>query len=116
MESWATGVEAEADVPAAFVAHNDEMALGAIQAIKESGIKPGKDIIIVSIDGVKDAFQAMVDGELNCTVECNPLLGPQLFDAVESILAGKKIPHRVVITEGVFDQSQAKDVIGQRKY
>jgi len=100
----------------ALYAHNDDMALGAIQAIKEAGIKPGKDIIIVSIDGVKGAFEAMVAGELNCTVECNPLIGPQLFDAVESILAGKKIPHRVVITEGVFDQSQAKDVIKDRKY
>jgi ABC-type sugar transport system substrate-binding protein len=100
----------------ALYAHNDDMALGAIQAIKEAGIKPGKDIIIVSVDGVMGAFQAMVAGELNCTVECNPLIGPQLFDAVESILAGKKIPRRVVITEGVFDQTQAKDVIGQRKY
>jgi galactofuranose transport system substrate-binding protein len=100
----------------ALYAHNDDMALGAIQAIKEAGLKPGKDIVIVSVDGVKGAFEAMVAGELNCTVECNPLIGPQLFDAVESILAGKKVPHRVVITEGVYDQSQAKDVIGQRKY
>ena len=58
-------------------AHNDQMALGAIQAIKEAGLQPGKDIIIISIDAVKGAFQAMVNGELNCTVECNPLLGPR---------------------------------------
>ena len=62
----------------ALFAHNDDMALGAIQAIEGAGKKPGTDILIVSIDGVRDAFQAMVEGKLNCTVECNPLLGPQL--------------------------------------
>ena len=60
-------------------AHNDDMALGAIQAMEEAGIKPGKDIKIISIDGVHDAFQAMVEGKLNCTVECNPLLRPTTF-------------------------------------
>ena len=57
-------------------AHNDDMAIGAIQAIEEAGLKPGKDIIIISIDGVKGAFEAMIAGKLNVTVECSPLLGP----------------------------------------
>jgi ABC-type sugar transport system substrate-binding protein len=100
----------------ALFAHNDDMALGAIQAIEEAGIKPGQDIIIVSIDGVHDAFQAMVDGKLNCTVECNPLLGPQLFDAVEKIMKGEQLPKRIASEEGVYDQSQAAAVIGSRKY
>ena len=56
-------------------AHNDDMALGAIQAMEEAGIKPGVDIKIVSIDGVRGAFEAMKDGKLNVTVECNPLWG-----------------------------------------
>ncbi len=73
----------------AVYAHNDEMALGAIQAIEEAGLKPGTDIVVISIDGVHDAFQAMVDGKLNATVECNPLLGPAAFDAVEAVIAGK---------------------------
>ena len=60
-------------------AHNDDMAIGAIQAIEEAGMKPGKDIIIISIDGVKGAFEAMIAGKLNVTVECSPLLGPQLM-------------------------------------
>ncbi len=60
-------------------AHNDDMAIGAIQAIEEAGLKPGKDITIISIDGVKGAFEAMMAGKLNVTVECNPLLGPQLM-------------------------------------
>jgi simple sugar transport system substrate-binding protein len=100
----------------ALFAHNDDMAIGAIQAIEEAGRKPGQDIIIVSIDGVKGAFEAMVAGKLNCTVECNPLIGPQLFDAVEAIAAGKPLAKRIPVQEGVYEQAQAKDVIDSRKY
>ena len=95
----------------ALFAHNDDMALGAIQAMKEKGLKPGTDIKIVSVDAVKAAFEAMIAGELNCTVECNPLIGPQLFDMVEAIAR-----KRVVISEDVFEQATAKDVIKTRKY
>ena len=100
----------------AVYGHNDDMAIGAIQAIKEAGLKPGQDIIIVSIDGIKDAFKAMVDGELNCTVECNPLLGPAAFDAVEKVLKGEKLPKKTVVKDSVYDQSVAKDVIDSRQY
>ena len=123
----------------ALYAHNDDMALGAIQAMKEAGLKPGTDIKIVSVDAVKAAFEAMIDGELNCTVECNPLLGPKLFDIVEAVLAAKKLTahgtkhkfvkpsvlealggdvfeKRVVVEEGIYDQSVAKKLIGDRKY
>lgn len=100
----------------ALYAHNDDMALGAIQAMEEAGIKPGKDIVIVSIDGVRGAFEAMVAGKLNCTVECNPLIGPQLFDAVEAIKAGKQLPKRTVVQEGVFDETQAAAALPNRKY
>ena len=100
----------------AVYAHNDDMALGAIQAIEESGRKAGSDVIVVSIDGIKDAFQAMVDGKLNCSVECNPLLGPMAFDAVEKLVAGGKLPKTTVVKDQVFDQSNAKDVIASRKY
>lgn len=97
-------------------AHNDDMALGAIQAIEEAGKVPGKDILIVSIDGVKSAFEAMVEGKLNCTVECNPLLGPFLFDAIAKHQKGEKLDKRTVIPDKVFDQSQAKDELPNRKY
>jgi ABC-type sugar transport system substrate-binding protein len=100
----------------ALFAHNDDMALGAIQAIEEAGLKPGKDIIIVSIDGVKGAFEAMVAGKLNCTVECNPQIGPQLFDLIEKVAAGQKVPARVAVQEGVFDETQAKAELPNRKY
>jgi simple sugar transport system substrate-binding protein len=123
----------------ALYAHNDNMALGAIQAIKAAGRRPGTDIKIVSIDAVRGAFEAMIAGEMNCTIECNPLLGPKLFDVVEAVLAAKKLnamatkhnllkpsvlealggevfEKRLSVKEGVFDQSVAKKLIGGRKY
>jgi simple sugar transport system substrate-binding protein len=100
----------------AVYAHNDDMALGAIQAIEEAGLKPGKDVIVVSIDGIKPAFEAMVAGKLNCTVECNPLLGPSAFDAVEAAVSGKLVQKKIVVKDAVYDQSTAKDVIADRKY
>lgn len=100
----------------AVYAHNDNMALGAIEAIKAAGKKPGSDIIIVSIDGVKSAFTAMVAGELNCTVECNPLLGPMAFDALEKAIKGESLPKKTVVQDKVYDQSVAKDVIATRQY
>ena len=100
----------------AVYAHNDDMALGAIQAIEEAGFKPGTDIIVVSIDGVKSAFEAMVAGKLNCTVECNPLLGPAAFDAIEAVLAGKPVAKKVIVKDQVFDQSVAAQVIASRQY
>jgi ABC-type sugar transport system substrate-binding protein len=100
----------------AVYAHNDDMAIGAIQAIEEAGMKPGTDIIVVSIDGVKGAFEAMVAGKLNCTVECYPLLGPAAFDAIAAVKAGKTVPKKTIVKDEVFDQSVARDVIGSRKY
>lgn len=101
----------------ALYAHNDDMALGAIQAIQAAGKKPGTDILIVSIDGVRDAFAAMLEGKLNCSVECNPLLGPQLFDVLEKLRKGESVPRRIETAEGVFDQSQVTaDVLKARKY
>src|ERR1700678_618380 len=97
-------------------AHNDDMALRAIQAMEEAGIKPGQDIKIVSIDGVKGAFEAMKDGKLNVTVECNPLLGPQLFDIIEKVAKGESVPARVVSQEGVYEQAQAAEELPKRQY
>jgi ABC-type sugar transport system substrate-binding protein len=100
----------------ALYAHNDDMALGAIQAIEAAGLKPGVDIKIVSVDAVKAAFEAMIAGKLNCTVECSPLLGPQLFDAVQAIMDKKPIEKRIVTKAGVFEQANAAKDIKSRKY
>jgi len=100
----------------AVYAHNDNMALGAIEAIKAAGKKPGADITIVSIDGVKSAFEAMVKGELNCSVECNPLLGTMAFDALDKAIKGESLPKKTVVQDKVYDQAVAKDVIASRQY
>ena len=97
-------------------AHNDDMAIGAIQAIEEAGLKPGKDILIVSIDGVKGAFEAMMAGKLNVTIECNPLLGPQLMQVARDITAGKAVPKRITTKEGIFPAELAAKEFPNRRY
>ncbi len=97
-------------------AHNDDMAIGAIQAIEEAGMKPATDITIISIDGVKGAFEAMIAGKLNVSVECSPLLGPQLMSAVKDIKAGKTLPKRIVTVESIFPMEVAAKEFPSRKY
>lgn len=97
-------------------AHNDDMALGAIQAIEEAGLKPAKDIVIMGVDAVKGAFEAMVAGKMNVTVECNPLIGPQLMDLVRLVADGKPIPKRVQSKEAVFAMDTAALEYPKRKY
>lgn len=97
-------------------AHNDDMAIGAIQAIEEAGLKPAKDILVISIDGVKGAFQAMAAGKMNVTVECNPLLGPQLMAVARDVAAGKPVQKRITVVEGVFPAEVAAKELPNRKY
>jgi ABC-type sugar transport system substrate-binding protein len=97
-------------------AHNDDMALGAIEAIKDAGLKPGIDIKIVSIDGVKGIFEAMVAGEANVTVECNPLLGPQFFQVCKDLKEGKTVEKWVKSEEGIYRAETAAEDIKTRKY
>ena len=97
-------------------AHNDDMAIGAIQAIEEAGLKPAKDITIISIDAVKGAFEAMIAGKLNVSVECSPLLGPQLMSAVQDLKAGKPLQKRIVTKEGIFPMETAAKEFPSRKY
>lgn len=111
-----TLLQQHSDKVTAIYAHNDNMALGAIEAIKAAGKKPGQDILVVSIDGVKSAFEAMAAGTLNATVECNPLMGPAAFDAIEKVLAGQTLPKKTVVQDRVFDQSTAKEELPNRKY
>jgi simple sugar transport system substrate-binding protein len=96
--------------------HNDDMGVGAIQAIEDAGKKPGKDIFIVSVDGIKDMFQMMADGKSNGIVECNPLLGPQLLETAKDVLDGKTVEKNIKSKEGVFTQDQAAAELPNRKY
>jgi len=116
MESFLKSAKADGEKIDVLYAHNDDMAIGAIQAIEEAGLKPGKDIIIVSVDAVKGAFEAMIAGKLNCTVECSPLLGPQLMEAVKDLKAGKTLPKRILTKEGVFPAEVAAKELPNRKY
>lgn len=100
----------------ALYAHNDDSAIGAIQAIEEFGLKPGEDIIIVSIDAIRDAFQAMIDGKLNATIECNPLLGPQFFDIALKVVNGEEVPKYIPSEEGIFYPENAEEILPTRKY
>jgi len=109
-------IKSEGNKIQAVYAHNDDMALGAIQAMEEAGMKPGKNVIVVSIDGVRGAFEAMTAGTLNASVECNPLFGPILFDTIEKILAGQSVPKKIINADKLFDQSEAAKVIDSREY
>lgn len=97
-------------------AHNDDMALGAIEALEEKGIQPGVDVKIVSVDGTREAFEAMIEGKLNCVVECNPLLGPQLMKAIKDLMNGIELPLRIITEEKIYTQEEAADNIRGRLY
>jgi ABC-type sugar transport system substrate-binding protein len=97
-------------------AHNDDMGLGAIEAIQAAGKKPGEDIKIITVDAVKDGMQALAEGRINFIVECNPLLGDQLMELAKKVVAGEEVPHRVVVEETTFTQEQAAEALPDRKY
>lgn len=97
-------------------AQNDDMGLGALDAIKAAGLTPGKDIKIVTVDGTHDGLQALADGKFNYVVECNPLLGPQLMDLVKKVAAGQSVPQRILTKETAFDQAAAKAALPSRQY
>jgi simple sugar transport system substrate-binding protein len=97
-------------------AHNDDMGLGAIEAIEAAGKVPGKDIKIITVDAVHDGMQALADGKINFIVECSPLLGKQLIDIITKLNAGEAVPARIVTEEGTFTQEQAKAALPNRKY
>ena len=97
-------------------AHNDDMAIGAIQAIEEAGLKPAKDILVIGVDAVKGAFEAMIAGKMNVSVECSPLLGPQLMEAAAKAKAGQPLPRWIKSIEGVFPAEVAAKEFPNRKY
>jgi ribose transport system substrate-binding protein len=107
-----TLLQAHPDATAIY-AHNDEMALGAIAALEAAGKKPGTDVIVVSIDGEKDGLQAIVDGKLACTVECNPRLGPKAFEVIDKYAKGEPVDTWVKSDDRLFDDSNAKDNVAQ---
>ncbi len=95
--------------------HNDDMAIGAVEAIKAAGIKPG-DLKMVSIDGTRGGFQLMIDGWLQADVECNPLLGPQVMDLALKLMNGQPIQKEALTDEGVFYPDKAAELLPTRQY
>ena len=93
--------------------HNDEMALGAIQALKSAGMNPGKDVKVVSVDGQKSALEAIQAGDMNVTVECNPRFGPIAFDTYEKFLKGEQIPAKIIVPDKFFDSSNAGQFVAE---
>jgi simple sugar transport system substrate-binding protein len=115
-EVMAAFLREHGDKITAVYAHNDDMALGAIEAIEDYGLKPGVDIKIVSIDATRGAFEAMIAGKLNATVECNPLLGPQFFDLALKVVNGQSVPKWVPSIESIFFPENASEILPTRKY
>ncbi|SDG71356.1 ABC transporter substrate-binding protein [Microbacterium pygmaeum] len=97
-------------------AHNDDMGLGAIEAIEAAGLVPGKDIKIVTVDAVHDGMQALADGKINFIVECSPLLGKQLVDVISTLNDGGTPEKRIVTEETTFTQEQAVEALPDRQY
>lgn len=114
MQAFLQKYKAGTDFQGIFI-HNDDMGIGAIEALKSAGIKPG-DLKIVSVDGTRGGFQAMVDGWFQADVECNPLLGPQVMDMALKLMNGQKIDAEVLTNETVYYPDKAAELLPTRQY
>ncbi len=102
------------EIDGAFI-HNDNMAIGAVEAMKAAGLQPG-DIVIVSVDGTRGGFQLMIDGWVQADVECNPLLGPQVYDMALQLMNGETIDREVLTDETVYYPEEAEELLPSRQY
>ncbi len=98
------------------ISQNDNMSFGVIDALKAAGKVPGKDVIIVSFDAVKAAFVSMIAGEMNVSVECNPLHGPRVAEVVKAITEGREVEKIQYVEEGIYPADRAAESIAQRRY
>ena len=103
------------DIQGVF-AQNDEMGLGAVQALQEAGLKPAEDVKVITVDATKGAFEAMIDGTINTVIECNPLLAKQVYDAALKAANGETLPKWVPTVEGVFHAADAAEILPTRQY
>jgi galactofuranose transport system substrate-binding protein len=105
-------IQSNPDINAVY-AENDEMALGAIQALKDAGKDPGQDVKVVSIDGTRQAVQAIITGDINAVIETNPRFGPLAFDTIEKFLAGKPIPQKIIVQDDVYTKKNAQESLDE---
>lgn len=97
-------------------AMNDDMALGAIEAMEEAGVKTGKDVLVVSIDATKEMLKKIIAEKANATIECNPLQGDLFFDIALKVLKGEFVPRSIFVEESIFTKANANALIDFRKY
>jgi ABC-type sugar transport system substrate-binding protein len=114
MQAFLKKYQAGTDFQGIFI-HNDDMGIGAIEALKAAGVKPG-DLFIVSVDGTRGGFQAMIDGWFQADVECNPLLGPQVFELALKLMNGEPIEREILTNETVYYPDNAAELLPSRQY
>jgi ABC-type sugar transport system substrate-binding protein len=114
MQAFLQKYKAGTDFQGIFI-HNDDMGLGAIEALKAAGVNPG-DLFLVSVDGTRGGFQAMIDGWFQADVECNPLLGPQVAEMSLKLMNGQPIDREVLTNETVYYPDNAAELLPTRKY
>ena len=105
-------IQANPDINAVY-AHNDEMAIGAIQALEDAGKTPGEDVTLVSIDGTRDALQAIIDGKLGADVQSSPFFGPVACETMKRYAAGEKIEPWIKVKDMFFDKSNAAQYLAE---
>jgi galactofuranose transport system substrate-binding protein len=103
-------IQSNPDINAVY-GQNDEMALGAVQALRDAGLDPGEEVKVVSIDGTAGAVQAIINGDMNAVIETNPRFGPLAFDTIEDFLAGEPIPQKTIVQDRVYDESNAEEAL-----
>jgi ABC-type sugar transport system substrate-binding protein len=114
MEAFLKKYKAGTDFQGIFI-HNDDMGIGAIESLKAAGVAPG-DLVIVSVDGTRGGFQAMVDGWFQADVECNPLLGPQVSEMALKLMNGQSVEREVLTNETVYYPDNAAELLPSRQY
>lgn len=114
MQAFLKKYKAGEDFQGIFI-HNDDMGIGAIEALKAAGVNPG-DLFIVSVDGTRGGFQAMIDGWFQADVECNPLLGPQVSEMALALMNGLPIDREVLTNETVYYPDNAEELLPTRQY
>jgi len=114
MQAFLQKYKAGSDFQGIFI-HNDDMGIGAIEALKAAGVKPG-DLFLVSVDGTRGGFQAMIDGWFQSDVECNPLLGPQVAEMALKIMNGQPVDKNVLTNETVYYPDNAAQLLPSRQY
>ena len=97
-------------------AHNDDMAMGAMEALESRGIKPGRDIVMISVDAQRSALEALKAGKLNCVVECTPYVGEQLMQLVTALASGQEIPPAIYSEETIFTEDDPPESLPEREY